>query len=156
MVTGYTTEGVSGSAGCTGVTGSSNWNIGSVPPPNSPGANEFIDSLMKRDKEEFPTYIKSFEGFGCVYNWDRQYNWYEIYWNHDMYLQVQSNVTPESFIDLMVGFFTDAWDELPVFLASDKTKKEIFELCSLFPEFNEKIKGLEINLVDEDDEDDDD
>ena len=69
-----------------------------------------------------------------------------------MYLQVQSNVKPDRFIDLMVEFFTDAWDEPPVFLASDKTKKEIFELCSLFPEFNEKIKGKEVNLDDEDED----
>jgi hypothetical protein len=124
------------------------WGPG-VPPPNSVGANAFIDGILQRDKEPFPQYIKSFEGLKCIYDWDRKYRWYEIYWKDEMYLQVETSVSVERFIELMVEFFTDAWDEPPVFLASDKNKKQIFNFMNNFPEFVEKIKGLEVNLTDD-------
>jgi hypothetical protein len=155
MITGSTTEGAIGSAGYSGTIDSSKGDIkyneylapGNNPYP--PNTEAFMDHLLMRDKGGFPSYIKSFEGLSCIYNWDREVSWHEIYWNHDQYLQVQSNVIPERFIELMVELFTDAWETPPVFIASSKNKKQLFELCNIFPEFNEKIKGLKVNLIDD-------
>lgn len=104
-----------------------------------------IEKIMELDKGDFPTYIKSF-GLGCHYDWDRKYKWYEITKDGKMCLQIESSVTPQRFIELMVEFFTDAWETPPVFIASDKSDKKLFEFCKIFPEFNEKIKDLDIYL----------
>ena len=103
---------------------------------------------MKRDKDELPEYFKSF-GLGCYYDWDRVYSWYEVNWKGRQIIQIQSGISKDEFIKLMVEFFTDVWDTPPIFLASNKKKKTLFEFCQLFPEFNEKIKDLEVNLIDD-------
>jgi hypothetical protein len=77
------------------------------------------------------------------------YSWYEVSWKGKQMIQIESGTTKDRFIELMVEFFTDAWDLPPIFLASTRKKKKLFEFCQLFPEFNEKIKGLEVNLIDD-------
>ena len=105
-------------------------------------------SNPERDNDELPIYFKSF-GLGCYYDWDRSYSWYDVSWKDSQMLQIESGTSKDYFIQLMVEFFTDAWDTPPIYLASDKKKKKLFKFCKLFPEFNEKIKDLEVNLIDD-------
>lgn len=106
-----------------------------------------IDNMIKRDNDELPMYFKSF-GIDCYYDWDRSGSWYDISWKDKRFLQIESGTSKDDFIKLMVEYFTDAWDIPPIFLASDRKKKQIFKFCQLFPEFNDKIKDLKINLED--------
>ena len=107
-----------------------------------------IENMIKRDKDELPEYFKSF-GLSCYYDFDRSYSWYEVSWKGERMLQIQTGTSKNRFIELMVEFFTDAWDTPPIFLASERKKKKLYEFMQLFPEFNEKIKGLKINLIDD-------
>lgn len=110
--------------------------------------DQVIENMFKRDNDELPKYFKSF-GLGCYYDWDRSGSWYDVSWKDKQIIQVESGTSKDEFIKLMVEFFTDAWDSPPIFLASDRKKKAIFKFCQLFPEFNDKIEGLEVNLIDD-------
>lgn len=107
--------------------------------------NPELANMLEREEDELPKYFKSF-GFTCHYDWDREYSWYEVYKNHRMVLQIESGTSVERFIQLMVEYFTDAWETPPIFLASEEGNEKLFELCKTFPEFNEKIKDLNIIL----------
>jgi len=107
-----------------------------------------IENMIKKDNDELPKYFKSFE-LGCYYDWDRSHSWYDVSWNGKRIIQVQAGTSKEYFIQLMIEFFTDVWDTPPIYLASDCKKKKIFKFCKLFPEFNDKIKDLEVNLIDD-------
>lgn len=106
-----------------------------------------IENMFKKDNDELPNYFKSF-GLDCYYDWDRSVSWYDIIWKDERILQIQSGTSKDYFIQLMIEYFTDAWDTPPIFLASNEKKKKIFKFCKLFPDFNDKIKDLKVNLID--------
>jgi hypothetical protein len=109
--------------------------------------DKVINNMKDRDNDDLPNYFKSF-GLGCYYDWDRTDRWYDVSWKDKRYIQVQCGTSVDRFIKLMIEYFTDAWDTPPIYLASNRNKKQLFKFCSLFPEFNQKIIGLNINLTD--------
>lgn len=97
----------------------------------------------KMENDLLPEYWKSL-GLTVSHDWDRKYKWYECYKDHKLLFQVEMGVTVDQFINALVENFTIP-DKIPTFfIAGGSTNEEVFEKCILFPEFNERIKGVDI------------
>jgi len=104
-----------------------------------------IENMLERAKDELLQYFKSF-GLDCHYDFDEQYGWYDVSLEGKQMIQIETGTRKDQFFQLMVEYFTDAWDTPPIFLASNRRKKTLFKFCKMFPEFNEKISGLEMKI----------
>lgn len=95
--------------------------------------------------QELTQFFKD-SGFEVSWDHDRYYEWIEVYENNKMIMQIESNVTVENFIDLLIrdyksrqeGVFIDAG----FFIAGDifDDDNTALEFCNKFELFRNGIK----------------
>lgn len=105
-------------------------------------------NFLRKTEEVNPKLTQYFKDNGFEVSWDsdRYYEWIEIYENRKLIMQIESNITVEQFIDLLLrdydarkkGVFIDPG----FFVASDvfNDDEKCLEFCNRFELFKNKIQ----------------
>lgn len=109
------------------------------------------DFLRKPEQvnSELTLFFKE-NGFDVNWDRDRYYEWIEIYENGKLVMQIESKVTVDQFIDLLIKDYKARQEGVFInpdfFVASDifQDDDKCLEFCNKFEEFRKRISEMSV------------